>query len=306
MTFRLKTQERTPAGHFLRTYGVRVAETLGNAEALVGGDDFVQPIDSANEHALTFCRVGSDPDAAVAKIRGSAASLILTDRAIRDRITPHDGQLIAFVPDVRLTFVKLLHQLVEHVTPTYRAANSFDRSVFIGPHVTIEENVTIGEGTVITGNCYIYGGTRIGSRVMIKPGAVIGGCGFGYVDENGKRILFPHIGGVVIEDDVDIGSATCIDRGVLGNTLLKRGCKIDNLVHIAHNVVVGENAAVIAHAMVAGSVTIGEHAWIAPSTAIRDGIKIGDEATVGLGSVVTKSVPDHAVVYGVPARAQEK
>jgi UDP-3-O-[3-hydroxymyristoyl] glucosamine N-acyltransferase len=113
---------------------------------------------------------------------------------------------------------------------------------------------------------------------------------------------FPHVGGVEIEDDVEIGANTCIDRGSLGNTIVRRGAKIDNLVHIAHNVVVGRNAFVIANAMIGGSTILGDGSWTSPSATLRDGIRIGDGATVGLGAVVTKSIPDGAVWMGTPAR----
>jgi UDP-3-O-[3-hydroxymyristoyl] glucosamine N-acyltransferase len=156
------------------------------------------------------------------------------------------------------------------------------------------------------GNIYIYSNTVFGYNVVIKPGAIIGGQGFGFVKDTGRQVLFPHIGGVVIEDDVRVGSSTCVDRGALGNTVLKQGCRIDNLVHIAHNVVVGKNSLVIANAMVAGSVIIGDDAWISPSSSILDGITVGNDAMIGLASCVLKSVPDNAVVYGVPARPKSK
>jgi UDP-3-O-[3-hydroxymyristoyl] glucosamine N-acyltransferase len=107
---------------------------------------------------------------------------------------------------------------------------------------------------------------------------------------------------VIIEDCVDIGANTCIDRGTLGNTVIRRGAKIDNLVHIAHNVVVGENTMVIANAMIGGSTEIGADSWVAPSATLRDAIQIGAASTVGLGAVVTKSVPDGEVWAGNPAK----
>jgi len=113
---------------------------------------------------------------------------------------------------------------------------------------------------------------------------------------------FPHIGGVQIEDDVEIGANTCIDRGTLGNTRIRKGAKIDNLVHIAHNVDVGENTAIIANAMIAGSTKIGANTWIAPSACLRDAINIGKDATVGLAALVTKDIPDGELWAGFPAR----
>ena len=113
---------------------------------------------------------------------------------------------------------------------------------------------------------------------------------------------FPHIGGVVIEDEVEIGSNTSIDRGTLGNTIIKTKVRIDNQVHISHNVEIGEAAAVIAQSMIGGSVKIGPGAWIAPSAIVMNQMTIGGGATVGLGAVVTKNVSANQVVMGAPAQ----
>ena len=115
-------------------------------------------------------------------------------------------------------------------------------------------------------------------------------------------MIIPHVGNVVIENGVEIGNNTCVDRGVLGSTILKENCKIDNLVHIAHGVVVGRNALVIALALVAGSVEIGENAWIAPSSSILQKVKIGKNATIGMGAVVLKNVGEEEVWVGNPAK----
>jgi UDP-3-O-[3-hydroxymyristoyl] glucosamine N-acyltransferase len=139
--------------------------------------------------------------------------------------------------------------------------------------------------------------------VIIHAGTVIGADGFGYErNEDGTFEKFPHLGGVVIEDDVEIGANACIDRGTLAPTRIREGAKIDNLVHIAHNVDVGRHAAVIAHAMIGGGTRIGDYGWVAPCACLRDGIVIGTRSTVGLGAVVTKSIGDDATVMGAPAR----
>lgn len=178
---------------------------------------------------------------------------------------------------------------------------------YIGPNTFIAKNTKVDEGTIIQGNAFIYSGTIIGKNVKIMAGAVIGSDGYGYArDNNNELIKFPHIGGVIIEDDVEIGANTCIDRGALGDTFIGRGTKIDNLVHVAHNAHIGKNVMIIANAMIAGSVIIGDNAWIAPSVSTREVIKIGSNAVVGIGSLVTKNIPDSETWLGVPAKPYNK
>jgi UDP-3-O-[3-hydroxymyristoyl] glucosamine N-acyltransferase len=172
--------------------------------------------------------------------------------------------------------------------------------VVIGPNTALADGVSVGPNTCIA-NSSVSAGVRIGAN------CTIGLPGFGYErDESGQYSRFPHVGRVRIEEDVEIGSNTCIDRGALGDTVIGRGCKIDNLVHIAHNVVLGANVLVIANAMVAGSVTVGDGAWIAPSASVLNQLTIGEGATVGLGAVVIRPVDPGATVAGNPARPLER
>ena len=173
---------------------------------------------------------------------------------------------------------------------------------FIGNNVVIEDNCVIGSNAVIDHNTVIKSDTIIGNDVVIGANNVIGGVGFGYEkDETGQYIFIPHIGNVVIGNNVEIGNNSCIDRAVLGSTILMDNVKVDNLVHIAHGVKIGQNSLIIANAMVAGSVEIGENTWIAPSSSILNQKKIGSNVTVGLGAVVLKDVSDDATVIGNPA-----
>jgi UDP-3-O-[3-hydroxymyristoyl] glucosamine N-acyltransferase len=175
-------------------------------------------------------------------------------------------------------------------------------NVNIGPFTYIGE-VSIGDNAYIYGNVYIYDNVVIGNNVVIQAGTVIGSDGFGLTrNENREFENFPHIGGVIIEDNVEIGANTTIDRGTLGNTILMQGSKIDNLVHIAHNVEIGKHSAVVANSMVAGSTKIGNYCWVAPSASLRDRIHIPSESTIGMGAVVTKSILQPGTYTGNPAK----
>ncbi len=180
--------------------------------------------------------------------------------------------------------------------------------VKIGANVVIEENVVLGKNVSIDANTLIKANTIIGDSADIGANNVIGGVGFGYSQNviSKKYEQFPHYGKVVIHNNVSIGNNTCIDRGSLSDTIIHDGVKIDNLVHIAHNVQIGENSLVIAQAMIAGSVKIGENCWIAPSSCIINGISIGNNVTVGLASTVLKSVADNQIMIGSPAVTLEE
>ena len=158
------------------------------------------------------------------------------------------------------------------------------------PHVTIGENVKIGENCLIYPGVFINHNTVIGDNVIIHPNAVIGSDGFGlYLDQALWRKI-PHIGKVVIEDDVEIGSGTTIDRGMIDTTCLKNNCKIDNLVHIAHNVTIGRNTAIAACTGIAGSTKVGNNCTIGGGVGINGHITICDDVHIHGMSMITKSI----------------
>ena len=144
---------------------------------------------------------------------------------------------------------------------------------------------------------------EIGSRVIIGPNCCIGIAGQGYAETDDGYYHFPHLGMVIIDDDVTIGANTVICRGALSNTVIGKGTKIGNQVNIGHNVTIGKNVMIIAGAVICGSVEIGDNAWIGPGAKILNKIKIGKGARVGIGAVVVKDVSDGKKVIGNPARA---
>jgi UDP-3-O-[3-hydroxymyristoyl] glucosamine N-acyltransferase len=178
-------------------------------------------------------------------------------------------------------------------------------NVRLGKFCVIGAHVEVGDDTVIGNNTTIMH-AKIGKRCQIGSSATIGGDGFGFEDEGENVISFPHLGGVIIGDDVRIGSSTCIDRASLGNTIIQDRVKIDNLVHVAHNVVIGRSSKVVAMSFIGGSTKIGKNAWIAPGAVLRDWVDVGNDALVGMGAVVTKSVLDNESVIGNPAKPIKK
>ena len=159
-------------------------------------------------------------------------------------------------------------------------------------NVTVGSNVSIGKNCIFYPGVFINHNTSIGDNVIIHPNAVVGSDGFGLykIDDVWKKI--PHIGSVTIENDVEIGSNTTIDRGLIDNTIIKKNCKIDNLVHVAHNVVIGENTAIAACTGIAGSTSIGKNCTIGGGTGINGHIDICDDVHIHGMTTVTKSIKE--------------
>ena len=172
--------------------------------------------------------------------------------------------------------------------------------VVIYPGVFIGEGVTIGDQVEIHANVSVLWGCVIGNRVVLQAGSVIGSDGFGYKRDGDQYLKMAHTGIVQIDDDVEIGANNTIDRGTFDKTWLKNGVKTDNLVHIAHNVTVGENTIIVAQSAIAGSVVIGRNVIVAGQAGIRDHLQIGDHAIIGPQAGIAKSVAAGEVISGTP------
>src|SRR5947207_3274284 len=180
-------------------------------------------------------------------------------------------------------------------------------NVVIGGNVTIFQNVSIeagsvlGDDSIIYPGVVIYDGTRIGSRCVIHAGVIIGSDGYGFAMHDGKHHKIPQIGIVRIEDDVEIGAGTTIDRAALGETVIGEGTKIDNLVQIGHNVKIGKHCLLVSQVGIAGSTELGDHVFVAGQSGFSGHLKIGHRVQVAAKSAVLEDVPDDTKVMGSPA-----
>lgn len=237
---------------------------------------------------------------------------------VKDPKTAFVNVLDLFAPEIKIP--------EPGIDPSARIGERFSagNNVSIGFGCWIGDDVTIGEGTIIHPLCYIGDGVRIGANTVIYPrvmvywgckigssvslhsGCVIGGDGFGYIPSAAGLRKIPQIGDVIIEDDVEIGTNAVVDRAKTGSTVIGRGTKIDNLVHIAHNVKTGQCCVIIAQVGIAGSTELGNGVTLAGQVGVKDHIKIGDGATVGGQAGVFGDLPGGATYSGYPARAHKE
>lgn len=284
---------------------------LEKSDIVIGDTDHyfnnVPPAELVNEESLDW--INPIKKNKLEYLLNSKARVIICDKSLNIPRELQSTKCLILVENPKLTFLRIASTFSLpkakygiHPTATIHPAAKVSDKCYIGPYSYIGKS-TVGDETIIYGHCHIYDQATIGSHVTIHAGTVIGADGFGYQrNEKGVFEKFPHIGGVVIKDYVEIGANTCIDRGALGNTIIEEGVKIDNLVHIAHNVRVGKHTAIIANTMIGGSTSIGEYSWIAPSVCIRDQLVIGNKVTVGMGSIVTKNIPNGETWLGAPAK----
>jgi UDP-3-O-[3-hydroxymyristoyl] glucosamine N-acyltransferase len=213
-----------------------------------------------------------------------------------------------------------------HPTAVISPAARIAQGAAVGPYSVIEEGVEVGEGSEIGPFCFLgrrarlgqhcrmhahvtlYAGTTLGNRVIVHSGAVIGSDGFGYVEAEGKRWKFPQVGGMEIGDDVEIGANTTVDRGSLDRTEIATGVKIDNLVHVAHNVRIGENTVIAAQTGISGSAWIGRDVAFGGQAGLGDHCRIEDGAVIGgqAGILPGKIIRGGQIVWGTPSRPLER
>jgi UDP-3-O-[3-hydroxymyristoyl] glucosamine N-acyltransferase len=162
---------------------------------------------------------------------------------------------------------------------------------WVGPLVYVGAGVTIGDGCLLYPHVVIYGGCRLGQRVIVHAGAVIGADGFGFIPGREGPVKIPQVGTVIVEDDVEIGANSTIDRATLGETVIGRGTKIDNLVHIAHNVSLGARCVLAAQVGIAGSSTLGHDVMLGGQAGVADHVHVGDASMLAAGAAVMRDVP---------------
>lgn len=173
----------------------------------------------------------------------------------------------------------------------------------IFPGAFIDSEVAIGDRCYIGSGVRLLGAVRIGNDCIIRENTVIGSDGLTTRrDENGKVVTIPQFGGVIIEDNVQIGALTVIAKGAIDDTVIHSGCRIDNSCFISHNVIIGEDSLVVGETIMFGSSSAGKQSFISGNSTVRDGISVGEKAVVGMGSVVVKPVPGGEIVKGNPAR----
>ena len=262
-------------------------------------------LDNAKDGEVTFCSTIGESGQNL--VLNSLATLIICHKSLKLKLKSGTSNYI-FVDNPRYWFICcmknfLIKNKLKGVHSTSITESKIPKSVYVGPYSYIEKNVEIGDNTIIHSNVHIHNNTSIGKNCIIDSHSVIGSDGFGYERGVDNKIeMFPHIGGIKIEDDVEIGANVCIDKGTMQNTVIGKGTKIDNLVHIAHNVKIGKNCSIVANSFVGGSCILGDNVHVAMSVTIRDQIKIGNNAILGMGAVITKDVSENITVMGNPAK----
>ena len=287
----------------------------GNHEVLGARDIYVSiasPIDKSGKESVTFCSKKTADG--LIMIKDSRAGVVICSKELVYKEDYYKDKTLILVSSPRLAFIEVMQEYFQrkiefsiHPTAIIDKDAKLHADVYVGPNACIMDKCEIGKNTIIHGNVYMYPNVKIGSNVIIHAGTIIGADGFSYErNDKGELEKFPHFGGVIIEDAVEIGSNVSIDRGTMDNTIIGQGTKIDNFCHIAHNVVIGKHCMIIAQSMIGGSTKIGDYSWIAPCACLKDGINVGRNVVVGMGAVVTKDIDDNCVVVGMPARVVRK
>jgi UDP-3-O-[3-hydroxymyristoyl] glucosamine N-acyltransferase len=277
------------------------------------------PADRAQSGDLTF----AENENYFARAEQSAAAAIIVAGPFAS-----SRKVLIRVRDARVAFAKVLPLFFPepafgagiHATAVVPQSARVHPTAYVGPYCVLGEDARIGERSVLQGadwvgpGCQVgddvvlfpqvilYPRTEVGNRVRIHSGSVVGSDGFGYVQDGGAHLKVPQIGNVIIREDVEIGANVTLDRGALGPTIIGRGTKIDNLVQIAHNVIVGEHCLIVSQAGIAGSTKLGNYVILAGQAGLAGHLKIGNRASVGAQSGVMNNIPDGEKWLWTPAQ----
>ena len=300
------------------------SEFKGNGEKVIRG---AAPFDNALSDEITLAENAKF----IKKINETGAGAVIVPKRFFESKEIAASKNLIFSENPRVTFAKICSLFApvsnmdfvfkpDPVSSDARIGNNFSGgdNMAIAPFVVIGENVTIGNRTklypnVVIGNdvvigkdvliypnVTIYDRCTIGNNVIVHSGSVIGSDGFGFAHDGQKYYKIPQTGMVQIDDDVEIGAGNTIDRATFGKTWIKKGVKIDNLVHIAHNVTVGENSVIVAQVGISGSTSIGKNAVLAGQAGLAGHLTIGDNVTIGPQAGIARSVSSDQVVSGSP------
>src|ERR687897_675079 len=285
----------------------------------------VKDIKNASSKDLAFCSF-DDLEKAIMIISKCNAKVILCHRSLEGLVYPKSGkqQSLIFVKNPRLAVMKIINEIyyspsvnrnkrsrqndeivVAPSMSTISKSARIGKNCSIGNFTKIGDKCIIGDNTVVGDRVTIEQNTRIGKNCIIQPGTVIGADGFAYerLEDTLELQRFPHIGGVVIGNNVEICSNCSIARGSLSDTIIGEGTKIDALVHVAHNVEIGRNCALTAGTIIGGSTRIGDMCWTGLNSTLKHKVKIGNKVIIGSGASVINDIDDEDIVAGVPAKS---
>jgi UDP-3-O-[3-hydroxymyristoyl] glucosamine N-acyltransferase len=254
-------------------------------------------LDHGADTALTY--LSAAPFAPL--LNGRMGLAVITTAALAGCV-PDGNTLLIATGNPRNVFYEVLanavrarrfERLASRISPRARIA----RTAYIEDGVVIEDDADVGPGAVVLANTYV------GPGAVVKANAVLGGDGFENAGLDGVKRIVPHAGGVWLAAASQVGSSTCVDRGLFGEfTYVGEETKIDNLVHFAHAARVGRRSSIIACAEISGSCVLGDGVWVGPNASVNQQVRIGDCAFIGTAAVVTRDIPPHSLAYGAPAK----
>jgi len=258
---------------------------------------------------LSFCSY--EGDKAVELISQSNAGVILCKKSLHGLVHPKKGAQLVFLDNPRLVFVNLINTIFEKkkimIGISSKAIISKTAEIgarcYIGEYTVIGDNCKIGNDTIIYDKVTLVGNCVVGDRSIIHSGVTLGDDGFAFERDEKGLYRFPHFGKLIIGNDTEICANSHIARGSLSDTIIGDGTKIDSLVHISHNVVIGKNCEITAGAIIGGSTRIGDSTWIGLNATLKDHVDVGDNVIVASGASVIHDIPSKDVVAGVPAKS---